>query len=41
MWTWFKFKIAFSLSLKALKKLAVEKIGGEKKWIFKIFIIIT
>jgi hypothetical protein len=41
MWTWFKSKIAFSLSLKALKKSAAEKIGGEKKWIFKIVIIIT
>jgi hypothetical protein len=34
MWTWLKSKIALSLSLKALKKSAAEKISGEKKWIF-------
>jgi hypothetical protein len=31
MWTWFKSKIAFSLSLKALKKFAAEKIRDKKK----------
>jgi hypothetical protein len=41
VWAWFKSKIAIGESLKVLKKLAAEKIGGEKKRIFKIVIIIT
>jgi hypothetical protein len=41
MWAWFKSKIVIGESLKALKKLAAEKIGSEKKWIFKIAIIKT
>jgi hypothetical protein len=38
MWTWFKSKIAFSLSLKALKKSAAQKIGGEKNGFLKLSI---
>jgi hypothetical protein len=41
MWAWFKSKIFNSKSLKALEKSAAEKIGSEKKWIFKIDIIKT
>jgi hypothetical protein len=36
MWTWFKSKIAFSLSLKPLKKSAAEKIGAEKNGFLKL-----
>ncbi len=41
MWAWVKSKIVINKSLKALEKSAAEKIGGDKKWIFKIAIIKT